>query len=232
MQSIAVEEYMSGGRLSNINAFMSSSSTVELASRMALLDRVAAGRQADVAQYQQVNAVYLAQKQKVDALIAAEKAQKADLNTERHTINVKLDKLLALRKQAFGSATEASGGSHPPAPYLPGRGGKVVAFAYDQLGKPYSWGAAGPGSYDCSGLVMAAYASVGVSLPHNAAMQYHAISHISRSSLEPGDLVFYSDLGHVAIYIGGGKVIHAPQPGENVKIASVDMMTPYGYGRP
>ncbi len=90
----------------------------------------------------------------------------------------------------------------------------------------------GPGSYDCSGLVEAAYRSVGVSLPHNAAMQYHAISHISKSQLSPGDLVFYSNLGHVAIYIGGGMVIHAPQPGEVVKKASVNMMTPYGYGRP
>ncbi|HEY9481826.1 MAG TPA: C40 family peptidase, partial [Micromonosporaceae bacterium] len=105
-------------------------------------------------------------------------------------------------------------------------------FAYDQLGKPYVWAADGPDSYDCSGLVEAAYRSVGVSLPHNAAMQYHAISHISRSQLSPGDLVFYSNLGHVAIYIGGGMVIHAPQPGENVKKASVNMMTPYGYGRP
>ena len=62
-------------------------------------------------------------------------------------------------------------------------------------------------------------------------MQYEETSRISRSQLQPGDLVFYSDLGHVALYVGSGKVIHAPTFGEVVKISSVDMMTPYGYGR-
>ena len=232
VQSIAVAEYISGGKLSSMNAILSTGSTVDLASSMAMLNRVAAAQQDQIANYQKVNAAYFTQKQKIDTLVATEQTQKTSLAKQKATINTKLSSLLKLRTKAFGSATEASGGSHPPAPYLPGRGGKVVAFAYDQLGKPYAFGADGPGSYDCSGLVMAAYASVGVSLPHNAAMQYHAISHISRSSLQPGDLVFYRNLGHVAIYIGGGRVIHAPQAGENVKIASINMMTPYGYGRP
>jgi cell wall-associated NlpC family hydrolase len=79
---------------------------------------------------------------------------------------------------------------------------------------------------------MAAWAAAGVSLPHNAAEQWGVVSHISRGALQPGDLVFYLGLGHVAIYVGNNQVIHAPQAGEDVKLASVDMLTPYGYGRP
>jgi len=230
--SIAAVAYMDGGSLSTMSAFVSSDSTQDLANRMTLLNQVASLRADEVASFQRLTATYQTEKQKLDALIAAENAQKKSLATQKATINTKLASLYKLRTQAYGRAQEATSSSHPAAPYLPGRGGKVVAFAYAQLGKPYVFAADGPGSYDCSGLVEAAYRSVGVSLPHNAAMQYHAISHISRSQLSPGDLVFYSNLGHVAIYIGGGMVIHAPQPGEVVKKASVNMMTPYGFGRP
>jgi peptidoglycan DL-endopeptidase CwlO len=231
--SIAAEAYMDAGSMSTMNAFINSSSTQDLAANMAMLHQVASTQRDQIVTYQKLTATYSVQKTKLDALIAAENAQKASLAKQKATINTQLAALYKLRTAAYGRAQEAStAGSHPAAPYLPGRGGKVVAFAYAQLGKPYVWAADGPGSYDCSGLVMAAYRSVGVSLPHNAAMQYHSVSHISRSSLSPGDLVFYSNLGHVAIYIGNSKVIHAPQPGEDVKIASVDMMTPYGYGRP
>src|SRR6266542_3852787 len=107
-----------------------------------------------------------------------------------------------------------------------------LKVSYGQLGKPYQWGADGPGSYDCSGLTMAAWRAAGLSLPHNAAMQWRSIPHISRSVLRPGDLVFYYNLGHVAIYVGNNQVIHAPTFGDHVKISSVDMARPYGYGRP
>jgi cell wall-associated NlpC family hydrolase len=96
---------------------------------------------------------------------------------------------------------------------------KVVAFAVAQVGKPYSWGAAGPGSYDCSGLTMAAYNVIGVSLPHSAADQYNYGHHVSFNSLQPGDLMFfYSPIGHVTMYIGGGMMVSAPETGELVKI--------------
>ena len=70
-----------------------------------------------------------------------------------------------------------------------------------------------------------------MSLPHNAAMQYNQLAHISRSQLRPGDLVFYSGLGHVGIFVGNGQIIHAPTFGEVVKLSSVDVMPPYGYAR-
>ncbi len=97
------------------------------------------------------------------------------------------------------------------------QGGKAVAFAYDQLGKPYQWGATGPGSYDCSGLAQAAWAAAGVSIPRTTYAQWAALPHISTSALEPGDLLYFDGIGHVAIYVGGGYIIDAPQTGMDVQ---------------
>jgi peptidoglycan DL-endopeptidase CwlO len=97
------------------------------------------------------------------------------------------------------------------------QGGKAVAFAYAQLGKPYQWGATGPGSYDCSGLAQAAWAAAGVSIPRTTYAQWAALPHISTSALEPGDLLYFDGIGHVAIYVGGGDLIDAPQTGMDVQ---------------
>jgi cell wall-associated NlpC family hydrolase len=97
------------------------------------------------------------------------------------------------------------------------QGGKAVAFAYAQLGKPYQWGATGPGSYDCSGLAQAAWSAAGVSIPRTTYAQWAALPHISTSALEPGDLLYFDGVGHVAIYVGGGAIIDAPQTGMDVQ---------------
>ncbi|HEX6453758.1 MAG TPA: NlpC/P60 family protein [Trebonia sp.] len=95
-------------------------------------------------------------------------------------------------------------------------GEEAVAFAKAQIGKPYEWGATGPNAYDCSGLVQAAWASAGVSIPRDTYEQWAALPHIAETSLEPGDLVFFESLGHVGIYIGGGMMIDAPTTGQVV----------------
>jgi cell wall-associated NlpC family hydrolase len=100
--------------------------------------------------------------------------------------------------------------------------GGVVGIAMSQLGTPYVWGGSAPGGFDCSGLVMWAYAQVGVSLPHSSYALYGMGVPVSRDELEPGDLVFFDGLGHVGIYIGGGEFIHAPHTGDVVKISSLD----------
>lgn len=97
--------------------------------------------------------------------------------------------------------------------------GEAVAAAKSRLGAPYVWGAAGPGSFDCSGLIMWAWGQAGVSLPHFSGGQYAATTHISMSQLQPGDLVFPANPGdHVAMYIGGGMIIEAPHSGDVVHI--------------
>lgn len=109
----------------------------------------------------------------------------------------------------------------------------VVAFAYDQLGEPYVYGSNGPNSWDCSGLTQKAWAQAGVSLSHNAARQWDETARISRDELQPGDLVFYNDLAHVGIFIGGGEIIHAPNSTTVVKIVDLDYGgSIVGYGRP
>ncbi len=94
---------------------------------------------------------------------------------------------------------------------------KAVAFAYAQLGKPYVWGATGPGSYDCSGLVQAAWSSAGVSIPRVTYDQWAALPHIAASSLQPGDLLYYNGEGHVSMYVGNGYIIDAPRTGLDVQ---------------
>lgn len=102
------------------------------------------------------------------------------------------------------------------------RYGGVVGIAMRYLGIPYRWAGASPSTgFDCSGFIMYVYAQVGVSLPHNAAMQYGHGTPVSRSALEPGDLVFFNGLGHNGIYIGGGQFIHSPHTGDVVKISSL-----------
>jgi cell wall-associated NlpC family hydrolase len=96
----------------------------------------------------------------------------------------------------------------------------AVQVAMDQLGKPYVYGAAGPDSYDCSGLTLYAYAHAGISLPHHAASQFNEGRHVPESDLRPGDLVFFEkNLGHMGMYIGNGNFIHAPHSGDVVKIS-------------
>ncbi len=114
-----------------------------------------------------------------------------------------------------------------------GRAAGAVAFALSQVGKPYRYGASGPNAYDCSGLTMAAYASVGVSLPHHSGSQYASTRRISRGELQPGDLVFYySPISHVAMYIGGGMIVHATTYGKPVTVASLDFGRMVGASRP
>ncbi|MFJ8201614.1 C40 family peptidase [Micromonospora chalcea] len=119
-----------------------------------------------------------------------------------------------------------------PAGYPGGPAGAAVKFACAQIGKIYVWGAAGPDHFDCSGLTMAAWAKGGVSLPHSARQQHGVTKRISRAELRAGDLVFYySDLHHVAMYVGDGWVVHASQSGKPITMKRVDDGDINSYGR-
>ena len=107
------------------------------------------------------------------------------------------------------------------APVPDARYGGVVGIAMQYLGVPYRWGGADPSGFDCSGFLMYVYAQIGISLPHNAAMQYGLGTAVSKDQLQPGDLVFFDGLGHNGMYIGGGQFIHSPHSGDVVKISSL-----------
>ncbi|MGI5126559.1 C40 family peptidase [Pseudonocardia sp. CA-107938] len=111
------------------------------------------------------------------------------------------------------------------------RNAGAMSSAMSKLGKPYVYGATGPNAFDCSGLVGWAYKQVGVSLPRTSSAQSRVGTPVAKSDLRPGDLVFfYSPVSHVAIYIGGGKVVHASTSGQPVKISALNTM-PFNSAR-
>lgn len=102
---------------------------------------------------------------------------------------------------------------------------KVIAFATAQIGKPYVYGAAGPDAYDCSGLTMSAFRTVGITLPRTSSQQYQVGRRVTLSQLQPGDLVFfYTPVSHVGIYIGDGKIVHASNPRTDILIGNLSSM--------
>lgn len=152
-------------------------------------------------------------------------AQRASVAKQQRKFNALLNTLSAAQRNTYFSGGQKTvihyGPVHAPSP----KAQIAVNFALAQLGKPYVWGAAGPSSYDCSGLVMAAWAKAGVQLSHYAPTQFTAGHHIPQSDLAPGDLVFfYPGIQHVAMYIGKGNVVHAPQTGDVVRIVPLATM--------
>ncbi|MEU9171839.1 NlpC/P60 family protein [Streptomyces sp. NPDC048420] len=172
------------------------------------------------------------------------KSRQAELKRHKKTITGKLDAARRLLSQlpaeagtgAGADGTRASraltgardeltspGAATAEAPNS--RAAAAVSYAHSKLGSPYVWGATGPDAFDCSGLIQAAYRSAGISLPRTTYAQIGAGQRVSRSELLPGDLVFfYSGISHVGLYIGNGRMIHAPNPSAPVRVAPIDEM--------
>ncbi len=106
--------------------------------------------------------------------------------------------------------------------------------ALSQQGVPYRYATSSPGvAFDCSGLTKYAWGQAGVYLPHQSRAQYASMPHVDKGSAQPGDLLFYySPISHVGVYLGGGQLVHAPNTGSVVKIASVNWGKVSGVGRP
>jgi len=157
------------------------------------------------------------QQGKIMSKLAAEMAVKRDAAQKK--INI-LNSSVFARAMAVFSKT----GNYPniDIPTANSVGAQALRFALTRRGDPYVWGAAGPSSFDCSGLVLWAYAQVGISLPHFTGNQWNMGVHVSRADLQPGDLVFfYPDIGHVGLYIGNGLMVDAPNFGEVVQVEPV-----------
>jgi peptidoglycan DL-endopeptidase CwlO len=129
--------------------------------------------------------------------------------------------LLAFPALAAAAPDRSDDGGKPATPVemLPTTGEEAVKIAFHYLGTPYSWAGASPSGFDCSGFVMYVYGRLGIGLPHSSSMVWGEGRAVSRSRLEPGDIVFFNGLSHVGIYVGNGAFVHSPHTGEVVKIS-------------
>jgi len=245
--------YREGG-LSYLEVLINTRSIDQFLYYLALVERLTSQDARIIAELEESKKEIAAQR---EAILEKEKKQKAvvaEVKTKKDKITSQLrerNRLLASIKDAM-SRQQASDNrrqaqlqnnlklSYKPRPGVAvSRGGSrsnVVGLAMDELGKPYRWGASGPGSFDCSGLTRYVYGKTGVSLPHSSRAQYGSGQHVSRAELQPGDLVFFArggTISHVGIYVGGDNFIHAPQTGDVVKISSISAHGGYvGATRP
>jgi len=218
------------GAMSSVAALLTSGNPQTLLSQSAFLTHLS------TSQYQQLQQVLTTQRQLAGAHLMAKRtlqavaALKKQLSSQRATLQKTINQQKSLlasltpqqqQQQLGGGGTTApsGGGYHGPTGT---QAQQAVAFAYNQLGCPYVYGATGPCSsgFDCSGLTMAAWASAGVSIPRTSYGQA-TLPAVSLSNLQPGDILEFAGDSHVGIYVGGGMLIDAPQPGMNVEKVSL-----------
>jgi cell wall-associated NlpC family hydrolase len=227
---IANTVYKTGSNMRSISLMLSAKSSSSLIDRYGALQLLTIHQQHEIEAFADVKRQYDTEKKRLDDLLATQNGQKVDLAAKKTKIESDIARLDAMQKKVAGGKTTPASYGSPPS--VSGTAGKVVDFAWAQLNEKYVFGAAGPDQWDCSGLTMMAWKAGGKSLPHNAEEQYNTVHHISRSQLAPGDLVFYNDLGHVAIYIGNDQIIHAPNSRTVVKVGPINGDPIVGYGRP
>ncbi|MGA8116177.1 MAG: NlpC/P60 family protein [Actinocatenispora sp.] len=222
-----------GGTASAFNSMLKYGSASSMLDQISTLDRMASDQHRKVRKYELAKNKLDAEKNKYDGLIKSNKTQKVKLAAEKKHLQSSMDQMQAKYMQTAASRTNSGTALPAHMPYIPGAAGVAVRFAIDQIGKPYVWNTAGPSTYDCSGLTMASWGQAGVSMAHYTYDQFSAFPHVSESELQPGDLVFWNGGEHVGIYIGQGLVIHAPTPGESVKVSPTDYPGSwYGAVRP
>lgn len=238
--SVYADYMYKAGRAAGINAFLSSGNPTILAERMTSMDQVTRHFNSRISEVRAAKAKLDEAKRPLDALVAQLAAVEAEQAARIAQIKTEIDGLNKMRLAAYGSGG-GTGDLRPvpcPTTYPGGPASTAVKFACEQIGKPYVFATDGPGSYDCSGLTMAAWRKAGVSLPHNAKAQRREIPSVSRSQLRPGDLVFfYSDLSHVGMYAGKINgvhwIVHASRSGVPVKMRPMDQGgNIHSYGRP
>lgn len=234
---MSAQAYM-GGHADAFDALLTADGDAQaVVDKLLYLEGVAATRTTQLHDVLELKARYDEQKAPIDALVAALGEQDAQLAAQQAQIDKRLDELDHLRSQVLTDelGTTSTRPWPCPATYRPTPGYAAAQFACDQIGKRYVFGAAGPNTFDCSGLTQKAWQQADVYLPHNAAAQRRSMPYVDRGDLEIGDLIFiYPDIHHVAIYVGDGKAVHAPHSGDVVRMVSVDHWGSriHSFGRP
>jgi peptidoglycan DL-endopeptidase CwlO len=219
---LAAQSYMNSG-MDTTFSLLTSSNAQNMISRAAIMQQLQTQNSDRVGQM--VAAVAAAQRAKASALQQGKIASRlaAAMAVKRQAAQTKIN-LLNSKVFAKAMAVFKQTGNYPNIniPTANTIGAQALRFALTKRGDPYVWGAAGPSSFDCSGLVLWAYAQVGISLPHFTGDQWNMGVHVARADLQPGDLVFfYPDIGHVGLYIGNGLMVDAPNFGETVQVEPV-----------
>ena len=237
-QNAALQDYQQAQ--ANLAALQNSAETelVTLGEKEKQLKSLAAASDNKLDQAKKVLAKLTAAQQK--QLAEAEKKAAAKANAEARAATkapAKTNGRAATKASPKANAESRAATKAPPSTRSSStgssKGAKALAYAKAQLGEPYARSGAGPSSWDCSGLTMMAWGSVGVSLPHSSRQQFSRGQSVAKSDLRSGDLVFfYSDISHVGLYAGNGQVIHAPRPGKSVEYIKMSYMPYAGARRP
>jgi cell wall-associated NlpC family hydrolase len=229
LSRIAASAY-SGDNPGMFGSIVTGGSARDFLDRASYLDAITSRQRANMEDFLASKKQFDDAKAKVDAELLAQAKNEKTLRDKRAAINKDLAKWQALSARFDNTGGDDGGGDFDPGTYTgPASGRAKVAIAYAlaqaKAHRMYEWGAAGPMTFDCSGLTMAAWARAGVHMPHTARGQYRMFPKVSLDNLRPGDLVMYgSPIHHVAMYIGNGMIVHASTHGKPV------MVRPLRYG--
>ncbi|WP_199430184.1 NlpC/P60 family protein [Qaidamihabitans albus] len=230
VDKFAGASFTSGAQLNKLSALLTGNSAQDFLERSSALDVLATDKNAALSKLSDAVAqAASAEQQAADAQRRAQDAKdaaarlKSDIEARKDTLD---DQLAELEEQAGllsdeDQAAQQDIGAEVGEIQAPGPAAETaINAALGKRGSPYSWGATGPSSFDCSGLTQWAYSQAGISIPRTSSAQSTHGTPVSRSQLQPGDLVFfYSPVSHVGIYIGNGQMVHAPTSGDVVKVS-------------
>ncbi|MFJ2029242.1 NlpC/P60 family protein [Streptosporangium sp. NPDC087985] len=226
--TMAVSSYQLG-RVSGWEGLINQTDPAALLSGLATVDQMSASRALSLEAFDEANKTLRDNRNKAKTALAEADATRDELAAAKTKADamVKAQTKLLSDLGAFQPGNPNSLGIPYNGP-ASGNARAALSFAFAQVGKPYRYGGTGPGGWDCSGLVQASWRSGGVGLPRTTWEQWSwgANRKVPLSNLQPGDLVFSEGLGHVSIYAGNGKIVHAPQTGDIVKVVPLS-----AYGR-
>ncbi|RJL31482.1 NlpC/P60 family protein [Bailinhaonella thermotolerans] len=228
--TLAVSAYQGGAVLTMPGLVVGGDPEAMLGSA-ATLTHLSDGRAASVAAYEEALKGLREQREEAQAALKTAAEARRELGGQKATVERAIkEQLKLLRKLGpLNPGDPNSPGQKYTGP-ASGNARAALDFAYAQIGKPYRYGGTGPDSWDCSGLTQASWAKGGVSLPRTTTQQWAwgASRRVPMDALEPGDLLFNKGLGHVGMYAGDGKMVHAPRTGDVVKVVTLSQ---YGMGR-
>ncbi|MEH0844802.1 C40 family peptidase [Micromonospora sp. CPCC 205711] len=225
--ALASRYYMSGPS-QELGALLTTTKPGTLGEQLVILDRLAGQQRKQLAGVLAIRDRYHAQKQKLDALIAAQVRQQNELAAKKKQIDAEIKRLTASLPKTTVKVT----GCPTISGVVSSAVQTAIRVACQQVGDPYVWGANGPDAFDCSGLTQYAYKAAGISLTHFTGAQWSEGRPVSRADARPGDLIFfYSDLHHMGLYLGNDLMVHAPRAGKPVNVLSINYMPVAGFRR-